>query len=53
MRKAKAAFLCVHNSYRSRIAEAMGRYLCGSEFARYSAETGTKYRIDQNAVRQR
>ena len=51
MSKPKVVFLCVHNSCRSRIAEAMGRYLCGSEFARYSAGTETKPQIDQDAVR--
>lgn len=47
----KVAFLCVHNSYRSQIAEALGKYLRGGEFDFYSAGTETKPQINQDAVR--
>ena len=47
----KAAFLCVHNSCRSQIAEALGKYLRGDEFDFYSAGTETKPQINQDAVR--
>ena len=47
----KVAFLCVHNSCRSQMAEALGKHLRGEEFAFYSAGTETKPRINQDAVR--
>ena len=47
----KVAFLCVHNSCRSQMAEALGKHLRGGEFAFYSAGTETKPRINQDAVR--
>ena len=47
----KVAFLCVHKSCRSQIAEALGKHLRGDEFAFYSAGTETKPRINQDAVR--
>ena len=47
----KVAFICVHNSCRSQIAEALGRYLRGDEFDFYSAGTETKPQINQDAVR--
>ncbi len=47
----KVAFLCVHNSCRSQIAEALGKYLRGGEFDFYSAGTETKPQINQDAVR--
>ena len=47
----KIAFLCVHNSCRSQIAEALGKYLRGNEFEFYSAGTETKPQINQDAVR--
>ena len=47
----KIAFICVHNSCRSQIAEALGRkYLSGS-FECYSAGTETKQKINQDADR--
>lgn len=49
--KKKIAFLCVHNSCRSQIAEALGKHLRGGEFEFYSAGTETKPRINQDAVR--
>lgn len=49
--KKKVAFICVHNSCRSQMAEALGK-LYGSEvFESYSAGTETKPRINQDAVR--
>lgn len=47
----KIAFICVHNSCRSQIAEALGKHLAGDRFAFYSAGTETKPRINQDAVR--
>ena len=47
----KVAFICVHNSYRSQIAEALGKKLAGDVFESYSAGTETKLRINQDAVR--
>lgn len=49
--KQKIAFICVHNSCRSQIAEALGKHLRGAEFDFYSAGTETKPRIDPDAVR--
>ena len=51
MTKPKVAFICVHNSCRSQIAEALGKHLRGNEFAFYSAGTETKPQINQDAVR--
>lgn len=50
-RKPKVAFICVHNSCRSQIAEALGKHLAADVFESFSAGTETKSRIDQNAVR--
>ena len=47
----KVAFICVHNSCRSQIAEALGKKLAGDVFESYSAGTKTKPRINQDAVR--
>ncbi len=49
--KKKIAFLCVHNSCRSQIAEALGKHLRGNDFDFYSAGTETKPQINQDAVR--
>lgn len=49
--KPKVAFVCVHNSCRSQIAEALGRHLAGNVFASFSAGTETKPQINQDAVR--
>ena len=51
MTKPKVAFICVHNSCRSQIAEALGKHLRGNEFEFYSAGTETKPQINQDAVR--
>lgn len=50
-RKPKVAFICVHNSCRSQIAEALGKYLAADVFESYSAGTETKTQINQDAVR--
>ncbi len=47
----KVAFVCVHNSCRSQIAEALGKHLAGEVFESYSAGTETKDCINQDAVR--
>ena len=47
----KVAFICVHNSCRSQIAEALGRHLASDVFESYSAGTETKPQINQDAVR--
>lgn len=49
--KTKVAFICVHNSCRSQIAEAFGRHLASDAFESYSAGTETKPKINQDAVR--
>ena len=51
MRKPKVAFICVHNSCRSQIAEALGKKLAADIFESYSAGTETKPQINQDAVR--
>ncbi|MBO5666830.1 MAG: arsenate reductase ArsC [Firmicutes bacterium] len=47
----KVAFVCVHNSCRSQIAEALGKKLASDVFESYSAGTETKPQINQDAVR--
>ena len=47
----KVAFVCVHNSCRSQIAEALGKHLASKVFESYSAGTETKPQINQDAVR--
>ena len=49
--KSKVAFICVHNSCRSQIAEALGKHLAGGVFRSYSAGTEIKPQINQDAVR--
>ena len=51
MTKPKVAFICVHNSCRSQIAEALGKALASDVFESYSAGTETKPQINQDAVR--
>ena len=51
MEKRKIAFICVHNSCRSQMAEAFGRHLARDVFESYSAGTETKPQINQDAVR--
>ena len=47
----KAAFICVHNSCRSQIAEALGKHFYSDCFEYYSAGTEVKPQINQDAVR--
>ena len=47
----KVAFICVHNSCRSQIAEALGKHLASDVFESYSAGTEVKPKINQDAVR--
>ena len=49
--KPKVAFVCVHNSCRSQIAEALGKKLASDVFESYSAGTKLKDHINQDAVR--
>lgn len=51
MNKKKVAFICVHNSCRSQIAEALGKHLASDVFESYSAGTETKPSINPDAVR--
>lgn len=50
-RKPRVAFVCVHNSCRSQMAEALGKQLAGDIFESYSAGTQVKDRINPDAVR--
>ncbi len=49
--KKKIAFICVHNSCRSQIAEALGKKYASDRYEFYSAGTETKSQINQDAVR--
>ncbi len=49
--KKKIAFICVHNSCRSQIAEALGNHFLSDKYDFYSAGTQTKPQINQDAVR--
>ena len=49
--KLKVTFICVHNSCRSQIAEALGKHLASDVFDCYSAGTETKPEINRDAVR--
>lgn len=51
MNKPKVAFVCVHNSCRSQMAQALGTLLASEVFDSYSAGTETVPRINQDAVR--
>ena len=51
MNKPKVAFVCVHNSCRSQMAEALGKKYGVDVFESYSAGTETKPQINQDAVR--
>lgn len=48
--KPKVAFVCVHNSGRSQIAEALGKKLASDVFESYSAGTELKDRINPDIV---
>jgi len=47
----KVAFICVHNSCRSQMAEALGKLFAAEVFESYSAGTELRDRINQDAVR--
>lgn len=47
----RVAFICVHNSCRSQIAEALGKHFASDVFESYSVRTETKPQINQDAVR--
>lgn len=49
--KKKVAFICVHNSCRSQIAEALCKKIASECFDCYSAGTEVKSDINQDAVR--
>ena len=49
--KPRVVFICVHNSCRSQIAEALGRHLAADVFESFSAGTERKDRINPDAVR--
>ena len=51
MKQLKVAFICVHNSCRSQMAEALGKHLAGGVFESYSAGTELRPQINQDAVR--
>lgn len=51
MPKPTVAFLCVHNSCRSQMAEALGKLLAGDVFESYSAGTHPVEAINRDAVR--
>ena len=50
-KRPKVAFVCVHNSCRSQMAEALGRYLAADVFESWSAGTEHRCQIDPDAVR--
>ncbi len=49
--KPKVAFICLHNSCRSQMAEALGKLFASDAFDSYSAGTEIKPQINQDAVR--
>ena len=49
--RSKVAFICVHNSCRSQIAEALGKKLAADVFDSYSAGTETVPQINPDGVR--
>ena len=49
--KKRVAFICVHNSCRSQIAETLGKHFASDAFESFSAGTETKPQINQDAVR--
>ena len=50
MEKIKTAFICVHNSCRSQMAEAIAKAIAGDCMDVYSAGTETKPEINEAAV---
>lgn len=51
MSRIRVAFVCVHNSCRSQMAEAIGSILAGDKLECFSAGTALKDRINPDAVR--
>ena len=51
MKKVKIAFVCVHNSCRSQIAEALAKLFHPDFFEAYSGGTETKPKINHDALR--
>lgn len=51
MSKLRVGFICVHNSCRSQMAEALSKHFASDVFEAYSAGTETKDKINQDAVR--
>ena len=51
MKKVKVAYVCVHNSCRSQMAEALTNLYYSDIFEAYSAGTETKDQINQDAVK--
>ena len=51
MSKTKIAFICVHNSCRSQMAEAFGKAYLSEKYDCYSAGTKTKPQINGDAAR--
>ncbi len=49
--KIKVAFVCVHNSCRSQMAEAISKLVAADSIEAYSAGTEKKPQINQDAVR--
>lgn len=49
--KPKVAFICVHNSCRSQMAEALGKLYATDIFESYSAGTELRDKINEDAVR--
>ncbi|MEG0275606.1 MAG: arsenate reductase ArsC [Coprobacillus sp.] len=49
--KKKIAFVCVHNSCRSQMAEALGKKFLSESYECYSCGTVLKPQINQDAVR--
>lgn len=49
--KPKVAFVCIHNSCRSQIAEALGMFFASDVFDSYSAGTLLNAHINPDAVR--
>jgi arsenate reductase (thioredoxin) len=47
----KVAFVCVHNSCRSQMAEAISKLLAADVYDAFSAGTETKPQINQDAVK--
>ena len=51
MKKISVAYVCVHNSCRSQMAEAITKEIASDFFEAYSGGTETKPKINQDAVR--